>query len=76
VVYDEDDHSMLMLNTSAAAVWSRCDGTKSLGDIVDELAGAHGTAADRIVDDVWETVCKLAALGLVADARSEAPPTG
>jgi hypothetical protein len=70
VVYDEDEHSMLVLNSSAGEVWRRCNGVTPLDDIADELAAAHGAERALVFDDAWRTVCKLAGLGLVADART------
>ena len=70
-VYDEVGQLMILLNTSAAAVWELCDGTRTLDEIGRALAGAHGaTGADAalIGDDVRLTVHKLADLGLVVDA--------
>ena len=70
-LYDEVGQLMILLNTSAAAVWELCDGTRTLDEIGRALAEAHG--ADRadaavIDDDVRLTVRKLADLGLVVDA--------
>jgi hypothetical protein len=70
VVYDEDAHTMLVLNTSAGAVWSLCDGSRSVSAIVEELAGLHGTERDVIADDVWDTVEKLVVLGVLSISRS------
>jgi len=74
VVYDEDAHTMLVLNSSAGAVWSLCDGWRTVASIVTELAGLHGTDPDQIEDDVWDTVEKLTALGVLSDARRAQPP--
>lgn len=60
---------MLMLNATAAAVLEHCDGVTTFDDIVDELAEGHATEADAIRLDVWQTVRKLASLGLVSDTR-------
>jgi len=70
-LYDEVGQLMILLNTSAAAVWELCDGTRTLDEIGRTLAEAHGaTGADAAVidDDVRLTVHKLADLGLVVDA--------
>ena len=70
-LYDEVGQLMILLNTSAAAVWELCDGTRTLVEIGRALAEAHGaTGADAavIVDDVRLTVHKLADLGLVVEA--------
>jgi coenzyme PQQ synthesis protein D (PqqD) len=79
-LYDEVGQLMILLNTSAAAVWELCDGTRAPGEIGRTLAeehGASGADADVIGEDVRLTVHKLADLGLVVDATpSELPPGG
>jgi hypothetical protein len=72
-VYDDVGQLLILLNTSAAAVWERCDGRTTVDDMVCALALAHEADADDIADDVWQTVAKLAELGLVAQAG---PGTG
>jgi len=68
-LYDEVGQFLILLNTSAAAVWERCDGTTTLEEMVGELAEAHGgDDAGAIAEDVRLTVRKLAELGLVVDA--------
>jgi hypothetical protein len=72
-VYDDVGQLLILLNTSAAAVWDRCDGQTTVDDMVRALAAAHGADADDIAEDVRRTVTKLAELGLVAQAG---PGTG
>ena len=68
-LYDEAGQLLIMLNSSAAAVWERCDGATTLDEMVGELAEAHGgDDAGVIAEDVRLTVRKLAELGLVVDA--------
>ena len=74
VIYDEIDHRMLVLNDSAGAIWSRCDGTQPVGDIATVLAEGHGADLDTVRLDALRTVVMLADLGLVADARKPADP--
>jgi hypothetical protein len=69
VLYDETDHSMLFLNSSAGALWARCDGTRTVGEIVDDLAAAHGVETATIHDETWRTVSMLADRGLLVDGR-------
>ena len=70
-LYDEVGQLLIMLNSSAAAVWERCDGTRTLDEIVGELAEAHADDdAGAIAEDVWLTVRKLAELGLVVDTET------
>jgi hypothetical protein len=69
-VYDDVGQLLILLNTSAAAVWERCDGVTTVGDMVCALASAHGAHADDIAEDVERTVAKLAELGLVDQVRA------
>jgi hypothetical protein len=67
-LYDEVGQLLILLNTSAAEVWERCDGTTTLDDITRQLVAAHPDDAAVIGEDVRQTVGKLAELGLVVDA--------
>ena len=71
-LYDELGQLLILLNTSAAAVWERCDGATTLNAMVRELAAAHPADADVIDEDVRQTVGKLAELGLLVDAAPAA----
>jgi hypothetical protein len=75
-VYDDVGQLLILLNTSAAAVWERCDGATTLQDMARALVAAHpGDEAD-IAEDVRQTVGKLAELGLVVEADAEAEAGG
>jgi hypothetical protein len=68
-LYDTAGQLLIMLNSSAAAVWERCDGATTLDEMVGKLAEAHrADDAGAIAEDVRLTVRKLAELGLVVDA--------
>ncbi len=67
-VYDDVGQLLILLNTSAASVWERCDGTTTLDDMVRQLQAAHPDDAADIGEDVRQTVGKLVELGLVVDA--------
>lgn len=71
-LYDELGQLLILLNTSAAAVWERCDGATTLHAMVRELAAAYPADADVIEEDVRQTVGKLAELGLLVDAAPAA----
>lgn len=61
IVYPERG---LALNESAAEIVKRCDGTRTIGEIVRELEAAHG--ADAGVDrDVVALVEQLGQKGLL-----------
>ena len=71
-LYDELGQLLILLNTSAAAVWERCDGATTLNAMVRELVAAHAADAAVIGEDVRQTVAKLAELGLLVDAAAAA----
>ena len=55
-----------VLNASAAAIAQRCDGTRSVAAIAEELAREHAAPAAEIEADVVALVEQLAAKGLLA----------
>ena len=67
-LYDEVGQLLILLNTSAAAVWERCDGTTTIDDMVRALAAVYPANAADIDQDVRQTVAKLTELGLVVEA--------
>jgi hypothetical protein len=76
-LYDEVGQLLIMLNSSAAAVWRGCDGSATVDDIAHELARACRADADverAIGRDVRLTVRKLAELGLVEEAGRPSLP--
>jgi hypothetical protein len=76
VLYDDVGQLLIMLNSSAAAVWNCCDGTTTLDDMVHELTEVHraDAPAHAIGEDVRLTVHKLAELGLVVEAARSGLP--
>ena len=66
-LYDDVGQLLILLNTSAAAVWEYCDGTTTRRRHGAQLAAAHPDDAADIGEDVRQTVHKLAELGLVVD---------
>ena len=73
-LYDEVGQLLILLNTSAAAVWELCDGATTVDEMVRALAEAHGHEPTPAVirEDVRQTVGKLAELGLVDRPAGEA----
>lgn len=64
-VYDDVGQLMILLNSSAGAVWNLCDGSTTVDEIVGALARTYPADAEVIADDVRETLRKLAEIGLV-----------
>jgi hypothetical protein len=76
-VYDDVGQLLILLNTSAAAVWERCDGATPVDDMVRALAASHRADTAEIAEDVRQTVDKLFELGLVVQAPGPGgPPPG
>lgn len=71
-LYDDVGQLLILLNTSAAAVWELCDGATTVAEMVEVLAGPHPAEAELIAEDVRQTVRRLAELALVADADADA----
>ena len=72
-VYDEVGELLILLNAGAAAVWERCDGVTTVRALVTDLQSLHEEEPpEAIQDDVFQTIRKLADLGLVEDASSGA----
>ena len=59
---------MYSLNPSAAFVWERFDGRRSLGEIVEELLAAFAADPAAAQADVEAFVATALAEGLLADA--------
>jgi hypothetical protein len=66
-VYDDVGQLMILLNSSAGAVWNLCDGSTTVDEIVRELAAAYPDQAGVIDADVRGTLRKLAEIGLVSE---------
>ena len=56
--YSEDSNTVLNVNESAAAIYSLCDGVRSIAEITDILQ-AQFPDHDRITEDVLDTLYKL-----------------
>ena len=65
-VYDDVGQLLILLNSSAGSVWSLCDGSTTVGDMVRALGETYPDDASVIGDDVRKTLRKLADLGLVS----------
>jgi hypothetical protein len=52
VIYDPVTDHTLLLNVSSAAVLELCDGSRTLGDMVDEVAAAFGVEPGEVCAEV------------------------
>ena len=60
------------LNESASAVWSVCDGTRSVREIVQIFSEAYPDNAEEVAREVSRAIGELAAVGVLAFDDSEA----
>lgn len=67
-VYDDVGQLMILLNSSAGAVWNLCDGSTTVDEIVRALTETYPDQAAVIGEDVRETLRKLVEIGLVIKA--------
>jgi len=67
VIYDPRTRLLHVLNTTAALVWSFCDGTRSPERIADELIGVLTDlpSTDLLVDEVREAIDGFRGEGLL-----------
>jgi len=66
VIYDPRDATVHHLNSSATIVWSCCDGTSSVADIIDDIAQAFGLAVADIADQIHTALSAFEDSGLLA----------
>ncbi|MDH3222711.1 MAG: PqqD family protein [Gemmatimonadota bacterium] len=67
VLFDPSTNQIHVLNLAAALVWTACDGTQAVEDIVEEVAGSYdGPSAREIRDDVEDALRRFRAEGLLA----------
>jgi hypothetical protein len=66
-VYDDVGQLMILLNSSAGAVWNLCDGATTVDSMVQALSETYPGEAAVIGDDVRQTLRKLAEIGLVTE---------
>ncbi len=65
VVLDPSSGHRVLLNASAALVFTAFDTDRRIGDVVEQLADETGMPADDLTPDVLDTVDRLIALGLL-----------
>lgn len=65
VVLDEEQEVVHALNATATLVWSRCDGSATLGEIISALAESFSTDRQAMHDDVVALAAVLLRRGLL-----------
>ena len=67
VILDRDCEHIHQLNATASFIWDRCDGTRQVSEIAQELADAFGVTSELTLKDVSDTVLQFSQLGLLAE---------
>ena len=72
VLYDEASERLHVLNPTAAVIWSCCDGTLTVDELVGALAEAYGTDEVSITADVHAVLASFADEGLLDGVAARA----
>jgi hypothetical protein len=67
LVLDRVGGRIHQLNTTASFIWQRCDGQRTIHEIVDDLAHTFDVDADTARDAVMTSVRRFTELGLLQD---------
>ncbi len=70
VVYGQARATAYFLNETAAMILHLCDGQRSVGEIVDLLAGAYPEASELVRADVLSSIGNLMAEGVIGIGTS------
>jgi Coenzyme PQQ synthesis protein D (PqqD) len=73
-LYSPATANVVSLNETATQVWRRCDGSRALAGIVDDLAAQYGVSADAIAAEVEAVVTGLVEQGLLQQPAPGRPP--
>jgi PqqD family protein of HPr-rel-A system len=66
VLYEPAAGLTYVLNPTAAFIWSRCDGSRTLEQLASEVTGAYGVDAARALSDVAQLLEQLESSGFLA----------
>jgi len=70
VILDRDGEHIHQLNSTASFVWDRCDGSREISAIAQELADAFGVDSDLTLNDVSEIVLQFSQLELLEEIET------
>ena len=65
VLFHPAQREIFHSNSTGALVWQLCDGERNVGQIIDLLCQTYPNAADRIPDDVRQTLQTFAQHGAI-----------
>ena len=72
-LYGKDGEKLVVLNATAMLIWSFCDGTHSINDMVDELKNIHSEVDQaELRKDIEQTVQTLLRKNLITDDQPNA----
>lgn len=77
VLHDERTGAAVLMEGTGRLIWSCLDGSSTVGQVADDLAGAFGAPVATVLDDVLVALATLAEQGLVGavvPVSSPAPP--
>lgn len=67
VVYAPESHEVVVLNGTAQWIFARCDGTRTMQNLVDELGAEFDAAPDVLAADLHTTIAHFRQKGLLAE---------
>jgi len=70
-VYDPRSQEMLVLNQSAQAIWSCCDGTGTVAEIVADIVAVFEADAGAVNDQVRDVIAEWSRRGLLVTPAPE-----
>ena len=65
ILYLEEADKVVTLNETGSALWTMCDGSRTLSEIIDALADAYRVETDEIRPDVERLVGELREAGFL-----------
>jgi coenzyme PQQ biosynthesis protein PqqD len=68
LLYRPSAHKAIHLNSTAAAIWKLCDGTRTVKDLVDSLEAEFPDAKPRIASEVQDVVDQLLREGALTES--------
>ena len=70
LLYEKSSGSALPVNESGALIWKLCDGTRTVEEIVESLAGLYDAPRSQIDRDAREFLAELMRHGLLDQQSS------
>ena len=71
IILDRDGEHIHQLNAAASFIWNRCDGSREISVIAQELGNAFGVDSDSTLKDVLDVVLQFSELGLLEEFDME-----